>query len=239
MSKQTIDFYNKESSTYSSKRYTEKPKGYSHYIFGTRKKFLLDFLNEGFKSLPDKLDILDIGCADGVMFRLLEDKFPGKFKKLVGVDISPKMIEEAKKQNGNPNTFFCLRDEAPEDKFDVVTELGVHPHDFSAELSYVEKHLKPGGLFIYTLTSSDSIYVHLKIKDAPYVKDYKKYYEYEEELSGRFNVQNSKAYALFVPKLWSLPVLARIMQPMIDKLFQHITPNLFHEKIYVLRSKAK
>jgi SAM-dependent methyltransferase len=237
MNQETIDYYDKASSGYSDIRYKGITKSFSQYLFKKRRDLFLTLLEGVEKNIPQNATILEIGCADGVLFKAIEEKFPNRFSKLIGMDISPKMIEEATKQNINHKASFFLKDDLPFDKFDVVIELGVHPFDLDTELSYASEHLKTKGYFFYNLVSSKSFFVKIKLKDKYYVKDYKTYYFYEQFLKKYFVTIRTKVYGLFVPKLWSIPFIARFIQPAVDFVFGHIVPELLHEKIYLLQKK--
>lgn len=50
--------------------------------------------------------VLDIGCGDGKISSLIAEKAGS----VVGIDISPSMIEFAKKQYGSENLFFEVQD---------------------------------------------------------------------------------------------------------------------------------
>lgn len=239
MNKETVDFYDKESSVYTTKRYPKVTQSYIQYLFKKRMSLFLDMLDGALSVLPEHPTMLEIGCADGIVFKAIEEKFPGKFKKLVGIDVSPQMITEAEKNNNNNRAKFYMRDDLPEEKFDVVIELGVHPFNLDTELSYVIEHLNSNSFFFYSVVSSDSFYLKIKHSDAYYIKDYRRYEEYESVFLKYFSVKTSALYGFFIPKLWAWPVLARKVQPVFDDLFWHFVPNLFHEKIYALRSKTK
>jgi len=229
-----IVFYDRESAYYSDKRYATVTESYTQYIFKIRLAIFLSFLERIEKDLPKNATIFEIGCADGVVFKAIEKRFPGRFSRLVGMDISPKMIEEAKKQNDNPRAIFCLRNDTPSEQFDIVIELGVHASDLQTESQYVSDHLKPGGYFFYSYAGSESIYRRIKLKDVAYAEEYQPYAAYESILRKFFEIRCAKVYGLFVPKLWKFPRVARVVQPVADDLFRHLVPNLFHEKLYVL-----
>lgn len=235
MNRETADFYDRESSIYSAKRYPKVTISFIQYLFKKRMEVFLDMLEESLGDLPENPTMLEIGSADGILFKAVEERFPGKFKKLVGMDVSPKMVEEAAKQNTNPRATFYMRNELVSESFDVIIELGVHPYDLESELKYVANRVNSGGTFFYAVTSPNSLYVRAKLKGASYVKDYKRYKEYEPIFNKFFSIGGSLAYGFFVPKLWAIPVLGRIFQSSIDSLFQPLTPELFHERTYMLK----
>lgn len=238
MDKETINFYDAVSGDYSTHRYTLVTESYSQHIFKKRRDLFLVMLGSIEKNLPKDASILEVGCADGVLFKAVEEKFPGRFSKLVGMDISPKMIEEAKKQNTNPKAVFYLKDQMPTDTYDLVIELGVHPFDLDAELAYASSHLRSRGYFLYDLVSSESLFTKIKLKDKPYIKDYQSYRSYETSLRKYFSIIQASVYGLFVPKLWAVPAIGRNLQPVFDTVFKKIAPELFHEKIYLLQKPS-
>lgn len=106
MDNRTIKYYDRESSQYTDKRYAPVTESYIQYVFKTRLQIFLSFLAKIEKSLPEKATIMEIGCADGVIFKAIENRFPGRFHHLVGVDISSDMIREATKKNNNERAEF-------------------------------------------------------------------------------------------------------------------------------------
>jgi len=234
-----ISFYDKESVYYTKKRYAPVTESYTQYIFKIRLAIFLSFLERIEKDLPKNATIFEIGCADGVVFKAIEKKFPERFSRFVGMDISPKMIEEAKKQNDNPRAIFCVRNDTPSEQFDIVIELGVHASDLQTESQYVSDHLKPGGYFFYSYAGSESIYRRIKLKDVAYAEEYQPYAAYESILRKFFEIRYEKVYGLFVPKLWKFPSIARALQPVIDVILERFVPELFHEKLYVLVKSGK
>lgn len=239
MNKETIEFYDKESAIYSEKRYPKITQSFTQYLFKTRKYFFLKRLGGVLGSMDKNPSVLEIGCADGILLQQMEDRFPDKFEKLVGVDISSKMIWEAVSRNQNPKAKFFLRDNIQEERFDIVIELGVHPFNLSNELEYVRTHLNPGGFFFYSVVGANSLHVRLKMRDKEYTKDYLDYQDYEREFLGHYSILSSDGYGIFIPKVWSLPTIARIIQPIVDKIFSFVMSSWYHEKIYLLRSNEK
>lgn len=235
MQEETVNFYDKESGIYTAKRYPNLVESYTQYIFRTRLNIFLSFLKKGQHVIPPNPSVFEIGCADGIVFKSLEESFPHRFPKLVGVDISPGMVAEATKQNTNNNTSFALRDNVPPALYDMVLEIGVHVYDLEAELAYVAQFLKPQGYFVYSAAGAKSLYKKIKMKDKDYSNDYLPYSSGEEVLRKYFSIEDSAVYGLFVPKLWQIPALGRFLQPVVDSIFQFIAPELFHEKLYLLK----
>lgn len=131
--------------------------------------------------LPDLKDkkILDLGCGEGEMSKFFLEQGA---KKVVGVDISKNMLNEAKKKKVKNLEFKLLSMEeisSLKGKFDIVfSSLAFHyVEDFYKLMKDVANKLKKGGLLIFSqehplVTSS------IRSKDLPkYIeKDDKRYY---------------------------------------------------------------
>ena len=95
--------------------------------------------------------LLDAGCATGPMLSLLTKEYPEK--KYVGLDLSPKMIETAKKKN-LPHTEFiegdCENMPLKNNTFDIVINSQSFHHYPNPQSFFNEVYrvLKPGGKLI-------------------------------------------------------------------------------------------
>ncbi len=233
---ETVEFYNKESGNYSDKRYYGPLVTYFQFLFRRRLSICLEFL-ERITAQRHGLRLLEIGCADGVVLRKIHDHFPGVFERMVGIDIAAEMIVEAQRRNAGRNTSYYVRGEEPSELVDIVLELGVHPFDLKGEIELVALRLKSGGHFIYSLSTRDSLHARIKLKDKDYYGDYCSYVEYENAMEKHFTIVRKIPYGLFIPKLWSIPMLARIFQPILESATRSLVPNLYHEQIYILQKK--
>ncbi|MHB0978193.1 MAG: class I SAM-dependent methyltransferase [Minisyncoccota bacterium] len=235
MIQDAVEFYDKESGHYTTKRYPKVTLSYTQYVFKKRLEIFLNQLVEIEKKLPRNATVLEIGCADGIVFKAIEERFPNRFSKMIGIDVSPKMINEAKNNSRNSRESFFLRDDFKLEKFDLIIELGIHPYDLEGELKYVNTHLNSNGFYFYSAVGKKSAFVLLKLNEENYLDDYKPYKKYEEIFCRQFEVINNKPYGFFIPKLWAVPFLGRLLQPVFDSVFSKIAPELFHEKIYCLK----
>ncbi len=235
MDKKGNSFYDLESVVYSKKRYQGVTRSYTQYFFKRRLSLVLRLLGRiGGKNLK----LLDIGCADGIMTISIHEHFPEMFSELVGVDVSSAMIEVARKATSDPQISFFLKSETPNKRFDIALSLGyLSAVIFEDEARFVSDHLKSDGYYICALAGRDSLHRRLKLGNVPYLSDFRAYSEYDKMLRTHFLIVKEIPYGLFVPKLWSMPFLARILQPVFEVFFAHIAPNLFHEKIYLLKLK--
>lgn len=234
----TINYYNQESSQYSKKRYDKNIDTYVKFFFNRRREIVFQILKEITKNKKNLL-LLDIACADGVMSRSIEKNFPETFSKIVGTDIAPEMVVQAQKLSGDDKKFsFFVKGDCPEVEFDIVIATGyLSAGIFDNEMAFLDKRIKKDGLYICTMASSKSIYARLKTYNKPYYKDYRTYSQYRKMLVEHFEILEQYPYGFFVPKLWAFPIIARRVQPIIENLFKNIFPNLFHEKVYLLRKK--
>lgn len=108
-----------------------------------------------FSLLPDLtgLSVLDLGCGFGEHCRGFIERGAAK---VVGIDISEKMLEVAKAENSDPKITYLnmpMEDlDKIEGKFDlVVSSLAIHyVEDFAGVVKNIYDLLNPGGLFVYS-----------------------------------------------------------------------------------------
>lgn len=231
------EYYNKESTQYSRKRYPDVSTDYRHFFFKKRLSLLLTILDS--ISRENKKTLLEIGCADGVV--LLEvDKRNYGFTEMLGTDVSPEMITAAiKNTKSNRISYFVRGEKDLSGKmFDVIVEIGVlNFTDLYEDLDFAREHLDNGGYYICSVASRTSLISKLKPENKKDYRHFMTFSEYEAEFKKRFSVVASAPYGFFVPFLWRLPAVARIVQPIVEFLFRHIFSEIFHEKIYLLKKK--
>ena len=108
-----------------------------------------------FSLLPDLTGktILDLGCGFGEHCKEFVNKGAAK---VVGIDISTKMLEIAKKENSDPKITYLnmpMEDiDEISDKFDlVISSLALHYiEDFDGVVKRINNRLNPGGYFIFS-----------------------------------------------------------------------------------------
>jgi len=238
MIEETQLYYDKESQSYSRKRYHGALISYTQYVFRKRLALFLNLFNRVLKD--DKaVSVFEIGCADGIVLKSLRQHFGDKVGDMIGLDVSPAMIREAQDSNSDKKTSYLLRGHESDQKYDVVVELGVHVDKLRDEIAYVKSHLAADGYVFYSAAGRHSLHARFKRRDDPYVNDYLSYKKTEELLTGEFEIVDSVAYGLFVPKLWAVPALGRFIQPVVDFLVRPFNSSLFHEKMYLLKSRNK
>ena len=95
--------------------------------------------------------VLDVGCGDGTHLRALA----GRIDRGIGIDLSPRMIQSARRQTQNSSLRFRVGDaerlaSVPAASVDVVLCVGVLEHLLrpARALRQVARVLKPSGRFV-------------------------------------------------------------------------------------------
>jgi len=104
-------------------------------------------------------DLLDAGCGPAPMISLLSEKYPDRY--YTGLDLTPAMIEQAKKKGFQNATFVvgdCENFPFEKDSFDaIICSMSFHhyphPQDF---FNSVQRCLRPGGRLILRDMTSDN-----------------------------------------------------------------------------------
>ncbi|MSU20094.1 MAG: class I SAM-dependent methyltransferase [Pedosphaera sp.] len=96
--------------------------------------------------------VLDFGCGTGSATPFLFDLM--KISSLVGVDISARSLEEARRVHGSTrSTFFLFNQYEPTQATDLAFCNGVFHHiplkERAGAVDYVYRSLRPGGLFAF------------------------------------------------------------------------------------------
>lgn len=233
-------YYDQESAHYSRKRYPLTVASYVQWLFARRLALMLESLaSDGGEREGARL--LEIGCADGYVLSQIGRAHP-EYAELIGIDTSTSMIDAARAQYASdPRVSYAVRDEhdAGGQTFDAIVEIGVlNFTDLHAELAFVRDHLAEDGTYICSLASSSSLIVLLRPQN---LRDYRHcmtYRQYERIMSEYFQIEQRFAYGFFIPHLWKVPALARIIQPVAETIMRALAPGLFHETLYVLRKKS-
>lgn len=228
-------FYDAESVRYSAKRYPAVVSTYVQSFYKSRLSVVHHYIHK----YTNSGRLIEIGCADGVVIKSIYDAFPEKFTEYTGVDISEGMIGAAKASKRDRDIAFVQRDEsALSGLYDVVLEVGVLNYmDPEPEFSKVRGLLKSDGVYICAIAGTDSLWHRLKPHEEKGFRSFKSYAAYEAELGKHFIFVSSSAAGLFIPHIWKVPALARVVQPIFEMLLRKISPNLFHEKVYVLKPR--
>jgi predicted TPR repeat methyltransferase len=101
------------------------------------------------------LDVIDLGCGTGLVGKL----FRGVAGRLTGIDVSPGMIEQAKRRQVYDQ--LVLDDvvnylQARKDACDLVlgADVFIYIGDLAAVFQAVAQLLRPGGLFAFSLEAT-------------------------------------------------------------------------------------
>lgn len=233
---ENIDYYNQENKRYSQKRYPGEMIDYLHFFFRKRLELAKKFLKQIAKNNDN---LLEIGCADGIVAFEINSEFKNVFHSIVGIDNAPKMIEVALSNKAiSPNVKFFLRDDWKTDmSYDIILEIGVFNFtDMVKEIDFVRDTLKREGYYICSVASKKSLKNYLRREDKDF-KNFLTFKQYEKEFLKYFSIIDMHPYGLFVPYLWKFPEVGRKLQPILERLFAIILPDIFHEKIFLLRLK--
>jgi len=228
-------FYDKESINYSENRYLSKPNTYNKFFFQNRLNIILKMIDKYIKYQKNQT-IIEDGCADGFVIKNIINKYKSNFSSAIGIDISPGMIDKAK-SNTNQMVKYYIKDNFNENiKADIFLAIGfVSPGIFHNEFDFINLYTRDNSIVVLSLPSNNSLFARLKGREIH--KDYWDFNKYEEFIKKKFEILDSKAYGLFIPKLWAFPRLAMILQPIFENLFSPLL-NLFHEKLYILKKRG-
>lgn len=230
-------YYNKEVSVYSQKRYPETSTDYVHFFFKKRREMLMGLIKKIVSEKCGPLSLLEVGCADGIIIRDIKRQYQ-EFTRLIAIDIAPSMIEEARSLSHDSIEFYVRGEEGELGLFDVVVEIGViNLTDMNTEFRFAIEHLNQDGYYICSLASRTSLLSLLKIKKNHF-QNHLSFKEYESEIKKYFTIIDSEVYGIFIPIIWKVPFLGRIIQRIIEKVAKPFVPNLFHEKIYFLQKNS-
>lgn len=234
------EFYNKISHRYSADRYPVVVWSYTQFFFKRRLSFVVDSIGRLIKETDKDLSVLEIGCADGVVLRKIYEIFSPHFFYFLGIDISPKMIEVASRENSGTGIIFKTRGEYRDTRqYDLIVEVGVinYVASLENEIAYVHGVLKGSGYYICSVAGTNSLWNKIETADKGF-SNFCSYEEYEQILQNFFLIEKKIPVGFFMPLLWRAPAVARIVQPIIEIIFKPFVPNLFHENVYLLKKKS-
>ncbi len=149
---------------------------YKDPISSGEDEIVTDFAKD-FLHVDDNQKILDLGCGTGLGYEIIPAKH------YVGIDISPHMISQAKKQF--PKADFRIEDfdkiELPNDFFtDVVSFYGSlsHSTEIDSVINEIYDTLTPGGKFVlmfysqYSVKNILSSIIHLNLELISHFRPY-------------------------------------------------------------------
>ena len=142
--------------------YNKCASGYEKATIRPMRKYAYEpTILRAIKSLKGKI-VLDIACGEGVSSRMMKELGA---KRVIGIDVSEKLIKKAKKTGGEGIEYFIgnvfSEDLLKFGKFDVVTGIMIIHYADSFDklkklLSNVSRILNPGGVF-FALTINPTI----------------------------------------------------------------------------------
>lgn len=228
-------FFNAQSASYSSKRYPAKPVIFTQYFFKRRLALTLDALAPALAA-PDR-SVLELGCADGVVAAAIAERFADSIGTFDATDIAPEMIAAAQKQYARSAIRFSVREQSRvEGAYDAIIEVGVLNYtDLEEELEAVAAALAPGGRYVCSIAGDSSIQYVLK-GGAGYLHA-RSYAAYERAFKKHFRIIRTQSVGFFIPYLWKLPALARLVQPIAERILGTVAPGLALEHLYVLEAR--
>lgn len=229
------NFYNKESAIYSAKRYPARATNYVQYFFKRRLSITHAILKRYFGSKKG-INLLEIGCADGVVMKELSKGMNHSFASMTGIDTASEMIVAARKLNQGANMNFFVRGEESRDgRYDIIIEIGVANYaDFDGELAYISEHLKADGICIFSIAGKGSL--NERFEDRSGYKNFLTYQEYELKMREIFTVEKMVPVGFRLPLIWRVPFVARVAQSIVEICFV-LAPGFYHEKVYILKKK--
>lgn len=146
---------------------------------------ILNYHDFFIKNITENDSVLDIGCGNGACTWSISQKA----KKVVGIDMSVKNINLAKKKFSNDNLEFIVGDAVSYkfmEKFDVIVLSNVLEHiEKRVEFLKKIKRLAPKILIRVPLVTRDWLSVYKKEKGFEYRLDKTHYIEYTEENFGK------------------------------------------------------
>ncbi len=130
----------------------------------------LKVLQDNFKGIHGKLNILEIGCGNGSFLNMLTDK-SGLNANYYGIDLNCHAIEFAKNNFGFGENVKCV-DFLDESEFSserlydilIILEVLEHQTELHVFIDKLKKMLAPGGCIIGTVPNNDR-YIPLGIRE--------------------------------------------------------------------------
>lgn len=118
------------------------------YFANSRVRWIAEHLKR-LEVYPEVL--LDYGCGNGANAELLMETL--NLKSLIGVDVSEKSVEEARRHAPAGATFATVSERLPQEQADIAYCCGVFhhiaPEERPAALDYIYRSLKSGGVFTF------------------------------------------------------------------------------------------
>lgn len=134
-----------------------------HFWFRARRRAVAAILRQITAGLPNGYRVLELGCGNGGMLRVLRDCSPGG--KVVGMDLYQEGLCHARRRCDCPLVRGDVRQPPFEEAFEIIALFDVLEHvaDDAAMLAHVHRLLKPGGAVILTVPAHMSLWSYFDI----------------------------------------------------------------------------
>lgn len=238
MTKRQDDYYDKEASTYSEKRYPSVVRNYVQFLFTRRRDIVLTYIGRVIAHTDTPRTLFEMGCADGILLRSISDRYSRAFASLTGSDVSESMLRVAREATKDPSITYLLRDSLPRSgSYTCAMEIGVGALvlDTKGELQILASQLSPGGYLICSIAGADS-FAAIWGSTAADRSLLKTYADYETDMQTYFTIKQVRSCGIYMPLLWRVPALGRLLQP-IAELVGRLVPERTHERVYLLKKK--
>lgn len=118
--------------------------------------YLHELVSNRLDGNPAKLDVIDLGCGTGLCGPLFRDMA----SRLVGVDLSPKMVEKCRSRHVYDELIvddLIPPLEAGKESYDLAlaADVFVYIGDLHQVVSAVSAALRPGGLFVFSTEQNE------------------------------------------------------------------------------------
>lgn len=134
------------------RRHSEKlHKVFEHVFLGTNSRYAEDTYRDTLEKAARNRVVMDYGCYEGEeLMPMLLSLGP---KKIVGIDVSEKAIEGARKRFGHQAEYRVMdahKMDFDDNSFDVVAGKAILHHlDFEKAVREIQRVLKPGGVALF------------------------------------------------------------------------------------------
>jgi ubiquinone/menaquinone biosynthesis C-methylase UbiE len=134
-----------------------------HFWFRARRRAVAAILRQVTASLPDGYRVLELGCGNGGMLRLLRDSCPGG--KVVGMDLYEEGLRHARRRCDCALVRGDVRQPPFHEAFAIVGLFDVLEHvaDDAAMLEHVHRLLTPAGAVILTVPAHMSLWSYFDV----------------------------------------------------------------------------
>ena len=200
-----------------SKNY-DKPRGRGYHAYLDQAEFAC------IKDLAKGRDVLEVGCGTG----LIMEKLTKVSKSVTGIDISPGMLEHAKKRGLNVSVADATNIPFEDNSFDLVCSFKVLAHIplIRRAISEMVRVTRPGGMIAAEFYNTNSMRYATKMLRAGMVADgvserdvfirFDTLDEFRKYFPADMRVKRvcSARHCLMSPVAMNLPIVGRMVKAM-------------------------